>query len=235
MNKRVSRTLFVSGVTAAVIALGTATAFAVTATWTISPKGNFTSGLNSGTTTLLTDTTTGTQLTCTVSASNGTVPKSGSGLSGKGIAKITSTTFGTSAHPCTGPAGSTFTSVGLNFPWKLNATKYNKAVDGGQTTGTITAAGTGVGGKITGTVLGVACSATLGGTTTAPAKANGLYDNGSHTLAITSVTNLKVTASTCPTVNVGDSSTFTTAPASKAGTAVTHGYVVSPALHISSP
>ena len=235
MNKRVSRTIFVSGAAAAVIALGATAAFATTATWSISPKGNFTSSLSSGTTTTLTDTTTGITLTCTVSASDGTVPKAGSGLSGKGIATITSTTFGTSSTLCTGPAGSKFTAVGTNTPWKLNATKYKASVDGGQTTGTITAKGTGVGGKITGTVIGVNCSATLGGTTSAPAKANGLYDNGSHTLAITSVTNLKVLTSTCPDVNVGDVSTFVTAPASKAGSPVSHGYSVSPALQITSP
>jgi hypothetical protein len=236
MNKRVSRILFVGGAAAAVIALGSATAFAATAkTWSISPKGAFTSSLNSGATTTLKDTTTGITLTCTKSSSNGSVPKAGSGLPGKGLAKITTTTFGTSASPCTGPAGSTFTAVGLNFPWKLNGVSYKGSVDGGQTTGTITASGTGVGGKISGTVLGVTCSATLGGTTTAKATAHGLYDNGSHTLAITSVTNLKVLTSTCPDVNVGDASTFITAPASSAGKAVTNGYVVSPALTVTSP
>ncbi len=157
------------------------------------------------------------------------------GLSGKGIATITSTTFGTSAKKCTGPAGSTFTAKGTNTPWKLNAVSYKASVDGGQTTGTITSSGTGVGGKLSGTVLGVSCSATFGGTTSAPAKANALYDNKSHLLAITSVSNLKVTASNCPDVNVGDGATFVTAPASKKGTKVSHGYSTSPAIKITSP
>lgn len=233
MNRRLSRILFVGGAAAAVIALTAAAAFA--ATWSISPAGKFTGTLNSGATTMLEDTSTGVTLTCTASTSKGKVPKAGSGLSGKGIATITSTTFGTSAKKCTGPAGSTFTAKGTNTPWKLNAVSYKASVDGGQTTGTITSSGTGVGGKLSGTVLGVSCSATFGGTTSAPAKANALYDNKSHLLAITSVSNLKVTASNCPDVNVGDGATFVTAPASKKGTKVSHGYSTSPAIKITSP
>jgi hypothetical protein len=233
MRKRLSRVLFVSGGAAAVIALSAGAAFA--ATWSISPAGNFTGSLNTGTTTSLKDTTSGVTLVCKKSTSNGNVPKAGHGLSGTGIATITKVTFGTSTVKCTGPAGSTFTAVGLNLPWKLNAVSYNASVDGGQTTGTITAPGTGVGGKITGTVLGVSCSATIGGTTAAPAKATGLYDNNSHLLAITKVTGLKVLSSNCPTVNKGDGSTFITSPASKAGTAVSHGYSVSSKIHLSSP
>jgi hypothetical protein len=234
MRKHLTKVLLTGGAAAAAITLGASAAVAAT-TWSVSPAGNFTGKLNSGTTTLLKDTTSGTTLTCTVSTSKGKVPKAGHGLSGKGIATITSTTWGTSATPCTGPAGSTFTAKGTNTPWKLNAVSYKASVDKGQTTGTITASGTGVGGKITGTVLGSACSATFGGTSSKPAMAHGLYDNGSHTLAITSVSNLKVTASTCPTVNVGDGATFVTSPTSKAGTKVSHGYTVSPAIKITSP
>jgi hypothetical protein len=233
MNKRLSRILFVGGGAAAVVALSAGAAFA--ATWSISPAGNFIGSLNSGTTTSLKDTTSGVTLSCSKASSNGNVPKAGSGLSGKGIAKITKVTFGTSTVKCTGPAGSTFTAVGLNLPWSLNAVSYNASVDGGQTTGTITAPGTGVGGKITGTVLGVSCSATIGGTTAKPAVASGLYDNKSRLLAITKVTNLKVLTSNCPTVNVGDGSTFITAPASKAGKAVSHGYAISNKIKITSP
>jgi hypothetical protein len=236
VNRRLSRILVVGGSAASVIALTAATALASTAsTWSISPAGAFTASLNKGTTTLLQDTTSKIVLTCKVSVSKGSVPKAGHGLSGKGIATITSTTFGSSKSKCTGPAGSTFTAVGSNLPWSLNAVKYNKSVDGGQTTGTITAKGTGVGGVLKGTVLGSKCSVTFGGTTSAPALANGLYDNKSHLLAITSVKNLKVTKSTCPGVTVGDGSTFITSPGSKAGKAVSHGYSVSPALKISSP
>lgn len=233
MRKHLTKILLTGGAAAAAITLGASAA--VAATWSISPAGSFTGNLNSGTTTVLKDTTSGTQLSCSKSTSKGKVPKAGSGLSGKGLATITSTTFGTSSTPCTGPAGSTFTAVGTNTPWKLNAISYKASVDKGQTTGTITASGTGVGGKITGTVLGAKCSATLGGTKSKPAVAHGLYDNGSHTLAITSVTGLKVLSSNCPTVNVGDGSTFTTSPASKAGTKVSHGYSVSPALKVTSP
>jgi len=234
MNRRLSR-IFVVGGAAAALVLGTTAAFAVTATWSISPAGSFTGTLNTGTTTTLTDTTTGIQLVCKKSTAKGSVPKAGSGLSGTGIATISSTTFGTSTVKCTGPAGATLTAVSLNTPWKLNAVSYKASVDGGQTTGTITASGTGVGAKISATILGSPCTATVGGTKAAPAKANGLYDNGSHLLAITSVTNLKVLTSNCPTLNVNDKTTFVTTPASKAGTAVSHGFSVSSKIHLSSP
>jgi len=233
MNRRLNRILIVGGSAAAMIALSAQAAFA--STWSISPAGSFTASLNSGTSTMLKDTTSGTTLTCLTATAKGNVPKAGSGLSGTGIATISSATFGSSTKLCTGPAGSTFTAVGLNFPWKLNAASYNASVDGGQTTGTITASGTGVGGKLTGTVVGINCSVTLGGTTSAPAKAHALYDNNSHLLAITSVSNLKVLASNCPTVNVNDGASFVTSPTSKAGTAVTHGYSVSSKIHLSSP
>jgi hypothetical protein len=147
MNRRLSRILIVGGTAAAAIALSAQAAFA--STWTISPAGSFTAPLKSGTTTLLKDLSTGITLTCTKSTSKGSVPKAGSGLSGKGIATISSTTFGTSTTPCTGPAGTTLTSVSLNTPWKLNAVSYKASVDGGQTTGTITASCTGDGEKIT--------------------------------------------------------------------------------------
>jgi hypothetical protein len=233
MRKHLTALLLSSGAAAAAIMLSASAASA--ATWSISPAGGFTATLNSGSQTLLKDTSTGITLACNASTSTGTVPRAGHGLSGNGIASITKTTWGTTAVPCTGPAGSTFTAVSLNTPWKLNAVSFNKSVDGGQTTGTISGSKTGVGGKITGTVLGTKCSASFGGTTAKPAKANGLYDNGSHLLAITSVTNLKVTASTCPGVVAGNAATFVTFPASTAGTAVSHGYSVSPKLTLTSP
>lgn len=235
MNRRLSRIPFVVGAAAAAIAISATAAFAVSATWSITPAGTFTASLNSGTTTSLQDLTTKVTLSCAKSKSTGSVPKAGHGLSGSGIATITKTTWGTSTVKCTGPAGSSFIAVSKNTPWKLNAVSYKSSVDGGQTVGTITAAGTGVGGSITGTVLGTPCSATFGGTKTAPAKANALYDNGSHLLAITSVTNLKVTASTCPGVTKGDKASFITSPTSTAGTAVKHGYSVSTKIHLSSP
>jgi hypothetical protein len=233
MNRPLSRILFVGAGAAAVIALSAQAAFA--STWSISPAGNFTGTLNAKTTTQLKDLNTGIQVTCTKSTSKGNVPKAGSGLSGTGIATITSTTFGTTAAPCTVPGVATLTSVSLNTPWKLNAVSYNAKVDGGQTTGTITAPGTGVGAKLSGTVLGIKCTATVGGTTAKPAVATGLYDNGSHLLAILSVSNLKVLSSTCPSITKNDGTTFFTFPASKAGTAVTHGYSVSSKIHLSSP
>lgn len=233
MRKHLTAILVSGGAAAAAIMLSATAALA--ATWSVSPAGTFAGTLNTGTTTLLKDNTTGITLSCTKSTSNGSVPKAGHGLAGKGIATITKTTWGTSTVPCTGPAGSTFTAVSKNTPWKLNAVSFKAGVDGGQTVGTITAAGTGVGGTITGTVLGASCSATFGGSSAAHAVAHGLYDNGSRLLAITSVSNLKVTASTCPGVSVGDVASFITSPASKAGAKVTHGYHVNKAIKITSP
>lgn len=233
MRKHLTKVLLIGGAAATAITLGASAA--VAATWSISPAGSFKGTLNSGTTTKLTDNSTGAALSCTKSTSTGSVPKAGHGLSGNGIATISKTTFGTSTTKCTGPAGSTFTAVSLNTPWKLNAVSYKASVDGGQTTGTITASGTGVGAKISGTVLGSACTATVGGTTSKPAVAHGLYDNGSHLLAITGVTNLVVLSSNCLEVNKGDSVTFITSPASTAGKAVSHGYSVSSKIKLTSP
>jgi hypothetical protein len=233
MRKRIASIMLSGGGAALAVCLSATAASA--ATWSISPAGSFTGSLNSGTTTQLKDTTTGVVLTCTTATAKGNVPKAGSGLPGKGIATVSAATFGSSTKKCTGPAGSTFTAVGTNLPWSLNAGSYNPNVDGGQTKGTLTASGTGVGGKLTGTVLGVSCSATFGGTTAAPAIAQFLYDNTPHLLAITGVTHLKVLSSNCPDVSPGDGATFVTSPVSKAGTAVSHGYSVSPPLKITSP
>jgi hypothetical protein len=230
--------------TATVVTAGAAIALAATSafasaphaklSWSVSPGGSIKGVLNSGTTTILKDTTSGNSVTCKVSTAVGSL-KSGSGLSGSGIGKITSISWGTSTTKCTGPFSSAWTATGTatsTDPWMLNATGYASSVDGGQTSGTITehdATGDiGVGATLHGTVLGAACTAVVGGTTSAPASASVLYDNTSGLLAATGTSGLKVLSSNCPGLTKGDSVTFFTSPTSKAGTAVSHGYAISP-------
>jgi hypothetical protein len=232
MRRKITKIAFSTAAAAAAIVITASAAVAIT--WSVSPGGSIKGTLNSGTTTILKDNTSGNSVTCKVSTALGSL-KSGKGLSGTGIGKITSVTFGTSTSKCTGPFSSTWTATGTatsTDPWLLNATGYASSVDGGQTSGTITehdATGdTGVGGTLHGTVLGAACTAKVGGTTSSPAYAKGLYDNGSGLLAITSTSGLKVLSSNCPGLTTGDSVTFFTSPTSKAGTAVSHGYALSP-------
>src|SRR5262249_33686937 len=80
---------------AATNASAAATTHKVAATWTVKPGGAITA--KAGKTTLK-DKKTGTVLTCTSSSGKGTAKK-GSGLSGNGIASITSLGFSN----CTGP------------------------------------------------------------------------------------------------------------------------------------
>lgn len=228
MKKRLATILLAGGAAAAVLGMSATPAIAATPTWSSTPGGAFTSKLNKGTTTVLRDLKTGSTITCTTSSANGTLKK-GHRLSGNGIGSITSVLFGTTASKCKGPFGSTWVSTGTattKSPWLLNAKSYKGSVDKGQTVGTITHSGIGVGATLSGSVLGAKCSATVGGTTRAPASANVLYDNGSGLLAVVSTVNLKILKNNCPGISVGDTVTFTTVAASKAGKTVSHGYAV---------
>ncbi|MBV9383248.1 MAG: hypothetical protein JOY82_17145 [Streptosporangiaceae bacterium] len=228
MKKRLATILLAGGAAGAVLAMSAPAAVAATPTWSSTPGGAFTSATNAGTTTVLKDLKTGSTITCTTSAANGALKK-GHKLPGAGIGLITAVTFGTTASKCKGPFGSTWTSVGSatpKSPWLLNAKTYKGSVDKGQTAGTITHAGTGVGATLHGSVLGANCTANVGGTTKAPALANVLYDNGSGLLAVTSTANLKILSTNCPGISAGDAVTFVTSPASSAGKTVSHGYAV---------
>lgn len=235
--KRRLISLTISGATAAtalVLAATSAFASAPRLTWSVSPGGSIKGVLNSGTTTILKDTTSGNAVTCTVSTAIGSL-RAGTGLGGTGIGKLTSASWGTSTTPCKGPFSSTWTATSTatsTDPWMLNALSYSSSVDSGQTKFSINekdATGdTGVGATLHGSVLGASCTAKVGGTTTALANANALYDNGSGLLAITGTANLKVLSSNCPGLSAGDSVTFTTSPASVAGSKIFHGYAISP-------
>jgi hypothetical protein len=89
------------------------------ATWTVRPGGPV--SMKSGRFTL-TDTTTGSALSCQSSALSGTL-KGGSGLPGSGIGSITTVGF---TH-CSTPLGPGFTLQARDLPWQLNFSSYNAA------------------------------------------------------------------------------------------------------------
>ncbi|HLX47711.1 MAG TPA: hypothetical protein VKS82_05225 [Streptosporangiaceae bacterium] len=135
-------------------------------TWTVQPGGSIKATASNPT---LKDAVTGTTLTCKTLTASGRA-KPGSGLSGTGIASITSVTFTT----CTGPAGLTFNVTPGHLPWKLNAKSYDAAT--GVTKGTITGAH--------GALSGPGCSAVVDGTsaTADNGTIGGTYTNSSHEL-----------------------------------------------------
>jgi hypothetical protein len=188
-------------------AAGAATNARVAATWTVKPGGAITA--KAGTTTLK-DSNTGSVLTCTASSGKGTA-KNGSGLSGTGIASITTLTF----TNCTGPLGLKFTVKTTHFPWKLNAKTFKNGV----TTGSITG--------IHATLSGPSCAATVDGT--GASANNGMvtatYTNSTGKLAPTGAGNLHIyNVSGCAgLINSGD------------GTSFKGSYTVSPKQTITSP
>jgi hypothetical protein len=124
MRKRLIAIALGSG-TAVALALGTTAAMAVNATWTVKPGGSFSFAGSAQ----VKDTKTGTIAKCSSVKLAGTLKK-GSGLSGTGIASISSASF----SKCNvGGIGVTVTVHGL--PWKLNALSYNSTA--GVTTGSI--------------------------------------------------------------------------------------------------
>ncbi len=143
--------IIAAGVMAAGIAVFGGTTPAWAAPWTVGPTpptGPFTFNGSAGST-VLTDTTTGTQLTCTSSTATGSATR-GSGQPDAGIARITSTTFSN----CSGPGGISF-SVTHSGTWLLNAiTPTSTGADG-----TITA--------ISARLSGPLCSATVAGSVSA--------------------------------------------------------------------
>jgi hypothetical protein len=193
MRKRIGALLLTGGATLA-FGLSSTAAFATTAaTWTVTPGGNITA--KSGTTTL-TDTKTGSKLTCKSSATTATLKK-GSGLSGTGIGSIKTVTF----TDCTGPLGLTFTVKTSHLPWALNAVSYKS----GTTTGTITG--------IHATLTGTGCSAVVDGTsaTANNGKVEATYSNSSGKLTVlTSGGNLHVyNVKGCDgLINSGDPTTY---------------------------
>ena len=210
--KRAGSALVMSAALAGVLALSASSALAATnagvaATWTVKPGGAITA--KAGTTTLK-DTSTGSVLTCTSSSGKGTA-KTGSGLSGTGIASITAMSFSN----CTGPLGLTFTVKTSHFPWHLNAVSFSSGV----TTGSITG--------IHATLSGPSCSAVVDGTgaTANNGKVTAKYSNSTGKLTTTGAGNLHVyNVSGCAgLINSGDGSSFK------------GSYTISPKQTITSP
>jgi hypothetical protein len=221
---------------AAAIGLGAPPAFAAP-TFTVAPGGPFTAGLNGGTavpTTLqLQNLATGGILSCAVSNMAGTF-NAGAGLT------ILGTINSLTAAGCTGlggvVAGGTVTSnAAPGNLWSMTGTGYAAGVDGGQTTITITAPGTGIGATLNLIVAGVRCAATLGGTPAQPADAEALYDNTPGLLAVTGTANLVVLVTSCPGLAAGNIVVISTVPASTPGAPITNGYMIVPKQLITSP
>jgi hypothetical protein len=197
LRNRLSRRILLTGAaTAATIGVTAGVALAVLITFTITPGGAITA--TAGTTTL-TDTNTGSVLTCTSSTSSGTL-HSGSGISGTSLGTISALSFSN----CTGPLSLTFTVTNKNFPWNLSGTSYNAGLGGGTTTGFIS--------KIKSVLSGPSCSADVGGTTaTSAGKVKVTYTNNTHKLKVLSTGgNLHVwNVSGCAgLINSGDATTF---------------------------
>ena len=212
IHKRAGSVLVMGAALAGVLGLSAGSAIAATnakvaATWTVKPGGAITA--KAGKTTLK-DKKTGTVLTCASSSGKGTAKK-GSGLSGSGIASITTLGFSN----CTGPLNLTFSVHTTHFPWHLNAASFSSGV----TTGTITG--------IHATLSGPGCSATVDGTGASAnnGKVTAKYSNGTGKLSTTGAGNLHVynVHGCAGLINSGDASSFV------------GSYAVSPKQTITSP
>lgn len=209
MHKRIAAILATGGAAALTIGLTAAPAFA--ATWTVKPGGSIT---GSAGTTKLKDTTTGNTLSCTSSKTTAKL-KSGSGLAGSGIGKVTGISF----TGCTGPLGLTFTVTPGHLPWHLNAVSYNATSH--VTTGTITG--------IHATLTGPSCSAVVDGATSGTAdngKVKVKYANGTHILKVLpkgGTLHIWNVSGCAGLIGSGDGSSFT------------GSYTISPAQTITSP
>lgn len=163
--RRITRTSAFSAAALLAVAAGvTATnaSAAPQAQWTVTNPAaddKFTAAPVPGVTAVLSNANTGAQLVCTTYAAGGTAAD-GVRASGTGLALIQSTTFGTSASPCTGPLGSRWTARN-NAPMSLNGTSYSAGVSKGTITGIdITLTGSSLLGSCTAKVTGSANTGT---------------------------------------------------------------------------
>jgi len=190
------------------VGLSATSSFAATATWTVSPGGSVTGSAGK---TTLTDNTSGLTVTCTSSATTGTL-KSGTGLSNP-IGHVTSVAF----NNCTA-AGQTLSISTGTVSWPLTAGSYNSST--GVTHGAIK--------KIHFAVSSSICSFVIDGT--GATANNGMvkvtYNNGTHVLKILPKNgNLHLyNVNGClGLVNSGDAASITSA------------YKITPAQTITSP
>jgi hypothetical protein len=208
-NRLTRRVLFTGAATAVAVGASVGVALAVAITFTISPGGAITA--KAGKTTL-TDTKTGSVLSCASSTSKGTLKK-GSGVSGTNLGSISALSFSN----CIGPLGLTFTVTNSGFPWTLSGTSYNATT--GTTTGFING--------IKSLLSGPGCTASVAGTTaTTKGKVKVTYKNSTGKLSVLATGgNLHVfNVSGCAgLINSGDATQFVGA------------YTVTPKQTIKSP
>ena len=191
---RFGKALVTSAVTAAVIGMAAAPAFATAATWTVKPGGATTS--KAGTTTVK-DVTANQSVTCTSSSTKGSFKK-GSGLAGAGIGTVTSLTLtGCSVLGMN-------ISVTITGSMPVNALSYNKAKKAVSMSLT----------KIHGSLSASGCSATIDGTgaTAHNGMVKATYANtGAKLKVLATGGNLHLYNVNCfGVINSGDSVNFTT-------------------------
>ena len=200
--KRLSRRMLVTGgATALAVGMTAGVALAVAITFSITPGGKITA--NAGVTTL-TDTKTGSVLTCQTSASTATL-KSGHGIAGTSLGSISNLTFSS----CVGPLMLNFTVTNKGFPWTLSGSSFKSGV----TTGNISG--------IKSSLVGGPCSLTVGGTTAgSKGKVKVTYTNSNGQLKVLTPGGtlhvFNVTTGCGGLINTGDptvfSGTYTVAP-----------------------
>ncbi|HET9899200.1 MAG TPA: hypothetical protein VFQ44_30105 [Streptosporangiaceae bacterium] len=219
MRKQLIRTLLAAGTTAAALTLAVPAAMAA-GTWTVTGGPSFTSAAATGTTFTLSDTTSGLSFTCTVGASVGTVTVQ-NGSTNTAIGHVTSSSFGSSAHKCNGPLGSTGTSTQTSGTTAtLNAVSFASGV----TTGTIT----GVDHTLTISSFLGTCTARVKGT------AGTKYNNSSHLLQFTTTNdNLKVVSTSGSCSGIIKTNDVVTFSSGSGGETVTGS--PTPSIQVSQP
>lgn len=174
MLKQAARIVLAGCTIVAALSLASPMAMAV-GTWTVTGGPAFTASTASGTTFTLTDRTNDSAITCTVATAKGNVTDQSSSANTR-VASVTSSTFGDSAHKCSGPLGSTGTITQKpGTTATLNALLYGD----GLTTGDIDGADL----VLTLTSILGTCSAQITGT------AGFSYINTSHLLSYLTVDN----------------------------------------------
>ncbi|MET9428359.1 MULTISPECIES: hypothetical protein [unclassified Streptomyces] len=189
---------------------------AAQASWTVTNPAaddKFTAVNVAGTTAVLTNKSTGAQVTCRTIAASGTAVD-GVDSDGIGLAIIQTATFGSSASKCTGPLGSTWIATS-NAPMSLNGSSYSAGVTKGNITG--------IDVKLTGTSIAGTCSARIRGTAN-----TGTYTNSTGVLSIAddatpALTISEVTGACAGLLNNGNVATFRAQ------------YKVTPILTVTSP
>jgi hypothetical protein len=169
-KRKVASILFTGAAAAAGTGLNAPAAFAASHTWTITPGGAYTANLATGTTAVLSDVNTAGKLTCSAGGAAGSLKTTVTASGPTQVGTISKATFGTSAKPCVGPAGLTFTaSLKSAQLWGSTFTSST-----GVTKGSIRNVSAHI------TSVGGICTATVTGTAPLPMS----YNNGTGVMTI---------------------------------------------------